>query len=97
MTYAKEKNTGEIYSWGLNNYYQLGKLSKFFLKKYVYSVSNFRPLGLCQETNNWINVVTYISYLNKNSKGNLITLKHYVYSVSNFRPLGLCQECRSQH
>ena len=24
MTYAKEKNTGEIYSWGLNNYYQLG-------------------------------------------------------------------------
>ena len=31
-------------------------------------------------------------YLNKNSKGNLITLKHYVYSVSNFRPLGLYQE-----
>ena len=31
VTYAKEKNTGEIYSWGLNNYYQLGKLSKFFL------------------------------------------------------------------
>ena len=23
-------------------------------------------------------------YLNKNSKGNLITLKHYVYSVSNY-------------
>ena len=31
-------------------------------------------------------------YLNKNSKGNLITLKHYVYSVSNFRPLCLYQE-----
>ena len=31
-------------------------------------------------------------YLNKNSKGNLITLKHYVYSVSNFRLLGLYQE-----
>ena len=27
-------------------------------------------------------------YLNKNSKGNLITLKQYVYSVSIFRPLG---------
>ena len=34
----------------------------------------------------------YFEYLNKNSKGNLITLKHYVYSVSNFRPLGLYQE-----
>ena len=33
----------------------------FLLKHYVYSVSNFRPLGLCQEANNWINVVSYIS------------------------------------
>ncbi|XP_060594377.1 regulator of chromosome condensation-like isoform X1 [Ruditapes philippinarum] len=24
ITFAKEKNTGEIYSWGLNNYFQLG-------------------------------------------------------------------------
>ena len=31
------------------------------LKHYAYSVSNFRPLGLSQETNNWINVVTYVS------------------------------------
>ena len=31
------------------------------VKKYVYSVSIFRPLGLCQETNNWIYVVSYIS------------------------------------
>ena len=36
--------------------------------------------------------MVYTEYLNKNSKGNLITLKHYVYSVSNFRPLGLYQE-----
>ena len=26
MTFAKEKDTGEIYAWGLNNYYQLGQL-----------------------------------------------------------------------
>jgi alpha-tubulin suppressor-like RCC1 family protein len=25
MSYAREKNTGFIYAWGLNNYYQLGK------------------------------------------------------------------------
>ena len=31
------------------------------VKLYVYYVSNFRPLGLYQETNNWINVVSYIS------------------------------------
>ena len=24
VTFAKEKNTGDIYSWGLSNYYQLG-------------------------------------------------------------------------
>ena len=36
----------------------LNKNSKgnlYILKHYVYSVSNFRPLGLCQETNNWSN------------------------------------------
>ena len=26
VTFAKEKNTGDIYSWGLSNYYQLGKI-----------------------------------------------------------------------
>lgn len=25
VTFAKEKETGEIYAWGLNNYFQLGK------------------------------------------------------------------------
>ena len=25
VTFAKEKETGDIYAWGLNNYYQLGK------------------------------------------------------------------------
>ena len=42
----------------------LNKNSKgnlFILKHYVHSVSNFRPLGLCQKTNNWIYVVSYIS------------------------------------
>jgi len=24
-TYAKAKDTGDIYAWGLNNYFQLGK------------------------------------------------------------------------
>jgi len=24
-TFAKAKDTGDIYAWGLNNYYQLGK------------------------------------------------------------------------
>ena len=27
VTFAKEKNTGDVYSWGLSNYYQLGKHS----------------------------------------------------------------------
>ena len=42
----------------------LNKNSKgnlFILKHYLYSVSNVRPLGLCQETNIWIYVVNYIS------------------------------------
>ena len=38
----------------------------FLLKHYVYSVSNFRPLGLCQETNNWNLVVSYISIVQAN-------------------------------
>ena len=38
----------------------------------------------------------FTDYLNKNSKGNLITLKHYAYSVSNFRPLDLCQETNNR-
>ena len=25
VTFAKEKETGDIYAWGLNNYFQLGK------------------------------------------------------------------------
>ena len=25
VTFAKEAESGDIYSWGLNNYYQLGK------------------------------------------------------------------------
>ena len=29
MTFAKEKETGDIYAWGLNNYYQLGQLFVF--------------------------------------------------------------------
>ena len=30
-TFAKEKDKGEIYAWGLNNYYQLGKTVVFQL------------------------------------------------------------------
>ena len=26
MTYAKARETGDVYTWGLNNYYQLGRL-----------------------------------------------------------------------
>ena len=33
----------------------------FILIHYLHSVSNFRPLGLSQETNIWIYVVSYIS------------------------------------
>ena len=31
MTFAKEKETGDIYAWGLNNYYQLGEYSVYVL------------------------------------------------------------------
>ena len=37
----------------------------FILNHYLYSVSfskNFRPLGLCQETNIWIYAYKYILY-----------------------------------
>ena len=42
----------------------LNKNSKgnlFILKHYLYSVFNFQSLGLCQETNNWVYVASYIS------------------------------------
>lgn len=29
VTFAKAKDNGEIYAWGLNNYYQLGNRSIF--------------------------------------------------------------------
>lgn len=37
VTYAKEKDSGSIYAWGLNNYYQLGWL--FFKISHVYYIT----------------------------------------------------------
>ena len=37
MTFAKEKETGDIYAWGLNNYYQLGQLFKERVKQDAYN------------------------------------------------------------
>ena len=53
----------ETNKWPKMNSDYLNKNSEgnlFILKHYVYSVSNFRPLGLCQETNNQVYVVSYI-------------------------------------
>lgn len=30
ITFAKEKNSGDIYGWGLNNYFQLGEKINYF-------------------------------------------------------------------
>ena len=62
----------------------------FLLKLYVYSVSNFRPLGLCQETNNWINVVNYISIDNGD-------VAHNINSVICFLTKATQWRCSSQH
>ena len=45
-----------LFYTGCLNKNSKGKL--FVLKNYLYSVSNFWPIDLCQETNIWINVVS---------------------------------------
>ena len=56
----RESSRAPIYS-GICCFRYKHYLNFVKVKKYVYSVSIFRPLGLCQETNNWIYVVSYIS------------------------------------
>ena len=40
VTFAKEKTTGDIYAWGLNNYYQLGMHIVVFNHSRIMSLRN---------------------------------------------------------
>ena len=62
---GKRKNSVQNTTFFTDYLNKKSKGNLIILKHFVYSVSNFWPLGHCQETNNWINFVSYISFVNR--------------------------------
>ncbi|GFN79071.1 regulator of chromosome condensation-like [Plakobranchus ocellatus] len=82
VTFAKEKETGDIYAWGLNNYFQLGldDISSRFIPERVKSFS---------ETGKWVNICGGLHHtVALNAEGKVFTLGR-----DDYGRLGLGENC----